>query len=341
MKIFVLHLLRRFGFFALFRRLYRHKTLILAYHAVEIHDETEFRRQLFISQQTLAKRLDYLAKYCQVVSLERINNSSGRNRVVITLDDGWYSNLTLAAPLLAQYQFPYTVYLTDEDTPEGLPMFHVGLSYILTKNVGQRFVYNHPSGLSIDEVISREGVDPLIERIEPLKSGPDDMALLHQVAATLNFDFQPSIDNKAFTLISQEQAKQLHQQGANLQLHTHSHDTPLQNYSDFAARIEQNRQYINQITQPQDLQKPKQQNQPSPQHYCYPAGTFEAKTMEYLKQMGIASARTALPGFCDENTDPLALPSFLDSENIPQIVFEAEVCGLMSFLRSLVAKIKP
>lgn len=328
MKILVLQLLKKIGIFALFRFINRNKTMMLSYHAVAVADETDFRRQLFIRPETLTQRLAHLQKYYQVIPLAELSKTDGQlqHRVILTLNDGWYPNYKLAAPLLADYQLAYTVYLTGEQSPDQQPIFHVCLSYILTMNIGKRFQYQHASGVDIDEVLTRERVDPLIELIEPTKdtSIENDTPLLLSIAASLDFDLQPTIDNRVFNLVSSEEAQRWAQLGADLQMHTHTHDTPLDSLTAFTAKLTKNRDYIESLTGKK------------PMHYSYPVGIYQPQTVEYLRRMEVCSARTTNAGLISQDTPPLELPSFADSENIPQIVFEAQLCGIMPLVQRLI-----
>jgi hypothetical protein len=57
--------------------------------------------------------------------------------------------------------------------------------------------------------------------------------------------------------------------------------------------------------------------------------------------MGILSATTCESGFVTKKTNPYYLPRFLDGENIPKIIFEAEVCGVLDLLRKIKSLVKP
>jgi hypothetical protein len=54
-----------------------------------------------------------------------------------------------------------------------------------------------------------------------------------------------------------------------------------------------------------------------------------------FEKLGIKSATTCEPGLVDQHTNPFFMPRFLDGENIDQIVFEAELCGVGHFLRKI------
>lgn len=335
MKLIVLHVLRALGFFYLSRRLVANKTLILAYHGFEVLDETRFRDQLFIKAQTLKQRFDYLKKHCNVVPLdafdqgqsenqsENQSKDQSKNQVMITIDDGWYSTLSVAAPLLKQYNMPYTVYLTTENVLDNQPIFHIALDYILGHNLGKRLIYANGRGFDIDRVISHENIDHLCQSIKAVKTQPNDTALLSEIAKALQFDFQQVIDKKTLTLMSVDEVRSIKALGASIQLHTHTHNTPLDDGDLFAEEINLNRQHIIDIVGQ------------TPEHHCYPSGVYNLDSFAHLRCLNVKTATTCYPGFVNRTSDNMELPRFLDAENIPQIVFEAEVSGVLEIFRNL------
>lgn len=331
MKVWILHLLKALGFFHLCRRLVADKTLVLAYHGFEIADETGFRPQLFIKPETLERRLAYLQKHCNIIALDDYDKHSPvKNKVVITVDDGWYSTLTLGAPIFNKFDMPYTVYLTTENVLDNQPIYHVALSYILHKNVGKRLQYGNGGKFELDVVITEQNIPEIVEATTPAKREKNDTELLRAIAKALNFDFETTIENRALTLMDVRQVREIQALGADIQLHTHTHNTPLYSYPEFCREIEENRTHITDITGIR------------PEHHCYPSGVYNENSFGYLKRLGVKSATTCYPGFVDRHTNPMEVPRFLDSERIPQIVFEAEVSGVQEVLRNVLrGKIKP
>lgn len=320
----VLYILRALGVFYICRKWIANKTLVLAYHGFEIDDECQFRDQLFIKADTLKRRLKYLEKHCHVVSLNDYEqHGPQKNKVVITIDDGWYSTLSVAAPIFNEIQMPYTVYLTTENVLDNQPIFHVALSYILHRNVGKYLSYSNENGLRIEQTITTENMPDIVESFTPAKREKNDTMLLRDVARCLNFDFNPTIENKALTLMSVKQTQAIQKLGADIQLHTHTHDTPLNSYELFAEEINVNRDHITAITGIK------------PEHHCYPSGVYNTDSFGHLNRLGVKTATTCYPGLCDRQTNPMEIPRFLDSERIEQIVFEAEVSGVSELLRKL------
>jgi len=137
MKISILYLLRGIGFFKLSKFLVRKKLLILAYHGVEINDESSFSPQLFIKPITLEQRMRYLKK--EGFNLLGLNEALQKfdtdflpmNSVVITVDDGWYSTMYHADHIFSKYAYPYTIFVTSYYVKKEIPVLNIVLRYIL------------------------------------------------------------------------------------------------------------------------------------------------------------------------------------------------------------------
>jgi len=137
------------------------------------------------------------------------------------------------------------------------------------------------------------------------------------------------IENERFLgLLSFSEIKKLSNQGVDIQLHTHRHTIPFDDREKFINEIYENKYYL-------DLYVKNKM-----EHFCYPSGQHNAKCESVLKDIGILSATTCEPGFVTKKSNPYYLPRFLDGENIPQIVFEAEVCGVTNLLRKIRGLIK-
>lgn len=324
MKSIILYVFKYLGGFWFARKLVCNKTLILAYHSFETIDETNFRPKLFIKSSTFERRLRYLKKYSNIINLNDISKvDKPNNSVVITIDDGWASTLTLAAPLLKNYNFPYTIYLTTESVLAEQPIFHILLDYILRGSLGKTLSLDDFKEKLLSPVITLGSIPEITKKVDALKVTKYDTDLLRRIAQDLGFNLNEVISKKSFTLLSLEEILAIIDLGANIELHTHTHYTHLDDEKAFNNEIIINQKNIERITGVK------------PVHHCYPSGSFNQSSSQYLKALGIQSATTCNPGFCDANSNIFELPRFLDGENIPQIIFEAEVSGVLELFRKL------
>jgi peptidoglycan/xylan/chitin deacetylase (PgdA/CDA1 family) len=87
---------------------------VIAYHAVGPCPPSVDRENLFVSADSFARQMAYLARRRAVIPLESLVRGEvppGRPPVAITFDDGFRSVLTAAAPILRRHGFPATVFV--------------------------------------------------------------------------------------------------------------------------------------------------------------------------------------------------------------------------------------
>jgi peptidoglycan/xylan/chitin deacetylase (PgdA/CDA1 family) len=115
-----LHLLSyQSGISSLYARLQpRSVATILMYHSIPAEQEAQWMDPYnCLSAKTFENQMKFLAQHRQVISIEQLiqqlekGEPIRRGTVVITFDDGYRNNFTIAAPILAKYNLPATIYL--------------------------------------------------------------------------------------------------------------------------------------------------------------------------------------------------------------------------------------
>lgn len=334
MKTTILFFLKWIGFFRISRFLIRKKLLILAYHGVEISDESSFSPELFIKQETLKKRMEYLKSKNFILlcldealdSLEKENLPS--NSIVVTVDDGWYSTLELFHSILSDFNFPYTIYVTSDYVEKKVPVLNVVLRYLIwssTMKVADLSLLKTEKlkgFFTIDTDEAKKELEKLLlEHFHSIKQSEFQLRFIKRVSRALNSDYKKIKKKRFLSLLSFSEIKSLSVRGVDIQLHTHTHGVPKDNEEKFNFEISEN------------IQKLEPHVKNSLKHFCYPSGRYCFNCDTILKNHGICSATTCEPGFVTKETNTYFLPRFLDGENIPQIIFEAEVCGVLDISR--------
>ena len=120
-------------------------------------------------------------------------------------------------------------------------------------------------------------------------------------------------------LLAPDEVMRLAADGADIQLHTHRHRTPLDREL-FLREIEDNRQSIQAMT---GLR---------PSHFCYPSGVYDHRFLPWLQEAGIVSATTCETGFASRSSNQLLLPRFLDNAALSSIEFESWLTGVSAAL---------
>jgi peptidoglycan/xylan/chitin deacetylase (PgdA/CDA1 family) len=328
----MLHAMRMLGAFKLAQFLTRKRLRILAYHAIAVGDQHEFAPFVFMQESTFRRRLEILRKRrMQVISLDdavkRLQAGSNRaGEVVITIDDGWWSTLEFAAPLLKRFGYPATLYLATRHAAEETPVAPVVLGYMFWKRNETRLVLADVDA-SVNGTYELSGAGDaaqalLVQKISQLDRDAQ-ARMLKQVAEKLGLEASALTADNRFRMIALNDIRTLEQMGVDTQLHTHDHSMP-DDFSEFREQVEQNRHYIRMY----------KHGEP-PRHFCYPSGRYSDKHAQWLGQLDILSATTCDPGLNGRSENRYVLRRFLDSDNISDIEFEGHISGVFEIARLL------
>ena len=322
------------GLFAVARWLLRNKVRVLCYHGFTTIDEHLNVPGLFIEPHEFKKRMSYLKrKGYKVIGLDQAYNEveqgvKDKDRVVITIDDGYVSVLHKAAPIIKKYNFPSTLYLTSYFFDKDCPVFTLAVSYMFWKT---KITTADFSVLGIGSLAeykncqltpeNKHKVSVLIKEYgQPLKGNEKRVTLLKAVGEVLQVDFAQLNKDRLFNLVTEEELHQLIQMGVDIQLHTHRHTFPVDEEIS-RKEIRDNKHAVNPL-----LAAPMT-------HFCYPSGVWTTRHWKVLEEEQIKTATTCQTGLVDEKSPRFAWPRILDSSRVSQIEFEAEVSGFNELLR--------
>lgn len=316
---------QRAGGFWLAQRLRPPGIPILCYHGFSLGDEHRFRPALFIRAEAFEQRLAWLKRNrYQVIPLgeaiERLDSGRlGKRELVITIDDGFYSVATTGWPLLKAYGYPATLYATTYYAQHANPIFRLAIQYFFWRSgrVATRF-----DDLAPVAQRGGEAMWPLINWAERDLSEEKRWRLAEQVAVRLEADAAELRTSRRLSLLTIPELQALAADGLDLELHTHRHNLP-EEAAGIAREIADNRTALERAA-------------PGPRrHFCYPSGIWKLEHWPVLDSLGIVSATTCAPGINRSDTPRLALRRFLDSEDLTQPDFEAELTGFKTLWRGL------
>lgn len=309
----------------------RERLLILAYHGISTHDEHLWDDSMFMPAQVLRRRLELIENSrCTVLPLaeaiERLyQNDLPERSVAITFDDGAQDFHSAAFPLLRQFGFPVTVYLSTFYSDFNHPVFDVMCAYLLWKArasvLDLRKLIDRDESIDLEIDASRKLAVKRIREFASENQLPADAKneLLTRLAGQLEIDYLPLIDRRAMHLLNPEEVKSLAAEGVDFQLHTHRHRTP----SDrdlFLREIQDNRLSIQAMTG-------RRAN-----HFCYPSGVYEFAFLPWLQEAGVTSATTCDFGLASAMSDRLLLPRLVDVSSLSEIEFESCLSGVSAAL---------
>jgi peptidoglycan/xylan/chitin deacetylase (PgdA/CDA1 family) len=309
----------------------RSRLLILAYHGVSLADEHEWDSSLFMSHENFAARLRLLKRAgCAVLPLgeavERLYaNDLPDKAVALTFDDGTRDFKERAHPLIAEFGFPVTLYLTTFYSEFARPVFNVVVSYLLWKGRSSRLdlsaLVGQGASLDLSTRAARdEAARELREFAEREKMSAEERdALAASLARRLKIDYDALAGSRLLQILGPGEVKELSDAGVDVQLHTHRHRAPLERGL-FLREIEDNRSRIRALTGK------------TAEHFCYPSGIYDARHLPWLEEACVRSATTCDAGLASRESNRLLLPRLIDSSSLSEVEFEGWLTGLSSAL---------
>jgi peptidoglycan/xylan/chitin deacetylase (PgdA/CDA1 family) len=345
LKLTVLRLLRSGGVFELVAGSgwRRQRLLILCYHGTSLDDEHQWRSALYITPDTLRERLASLKRGGYAVlplgeALERLRAQTLPARsVVLTFDDGTYDFYCKARPLLQEYGFPATVYLTTYYVLSERPVFNLICSYMLWKRRERVIADAREIGLEGPLDLATEAgrhriVRSLIDLAQREKmTGQQKDDLAGRLAGFLGIDYGALKAKRILQLMNTNEVRDAARSGIDIQLHTHRHRTP-EDEVQFRREIRENKAQILALASSRAV------------HFCYPSGVYRPPFLPWLQAERVVSATTCDAGLCTHQSDSLLLPRFVDSQGRTQVEFESWTAGvgdLLAFRRAATQKYVP
>lgn len=305
----------------------RERLLILAYHGISVDDEHHWNSSLYMTKDTFGARLRLIKQSgCNVLPLEEALSrlyagDLPEKSVAITFDDGTYDFYRQAYPLLREFGYPATLYLTTFYSHFNRPVFDVACSYLLWKGSKKTLDMKALCGLDARVDLSSdqaraEALKQLTRfAVEERYSAEAKDELLLSLARELDVDYDAFLASRILQLIRPDEVKELAAAGVDMQLHTHRHRTP-QDRGLFLQEIEDNRKSIREMTGD------------SASHFCYPSGVWNANFLPWLKEARIKSATTCEIGLASRESDCLLLPRLVDVWGLSPIEFESWLTGV-------------
>jgi len=331
-KRICLRLCKYAGLFRLARALTRQRLRILCYHGFAIGEEARARPGLFMSAATFSRRLHTITRMgMNVIPLQTALEAMNEGRLpamslVITIDDGFHSTFSIAIPLLREYGFPATVYVTSYYCVNQHPVFRLAVQHLFAlteqRSLNTSGLLEEPAEeRSLGSAEDRDACAWDIIRFGEQRDSEEERAgILRSLASRLEVDLEEVVRTRGLHIMSEEEVRKTADAGYDVQLHTHRHRLPLDG-EQILREIEDNRAVLAPL-----VRKPLV-------HLCYPSGVWSKGQFPWLEKAGIASATTCDVGLNDYRTPTLALRRFLDTEFVSAIEFEAELSGFMDLLR--------
>ena len=307
------------------------RVLVLGYHGVSLGDEHLWDPSLYLSADTFRRRMEALKRSrCTVLSLEEALSLIAANElpersVVLTFDDGTYDFYRVAWPILREFGYPATVYLTT---------YYVEHRYASTPGIWSYLLWKaNGSSVNVREILGKDVIFSLKDesgRAEAMRQirtfvGSENVDAKYRnifsekLANILGLDFTSICDRRILQLMSPEEVHELGRDGVSVQMHMHVHLSPPVREA-YIDNLEANHKFITKLTGSK------------PNHFCYPSGCYSQENVDWLRECGVESATTCEPGLFSARTERLLIPRLMDSSNMSDTVFESWLVGIGALL---------
>lgn len=306
---------------------------ILMYHGIS-KDETPEWTQLSVKQ--FEQQMRYITNNCSPLSLaDAIACLSGKKQlpekpVVVTFDDGYLSNFTLAKDILEEYQIPATVFvttalITEANEPPVLLWFdRIYNAFLNTAATSFAF---EPLGLNdFDFNTTNERVSAAEKVMSLLKEFPADKKndFVGRIVDKLQppKSSPPKYHGASWAEI--KQAEPIISVGA----HTVNHEI-LTRLSPQEAELE--------ISNSKSIIEDKTGDKV--EHFAYPNGRkedFNDTIIEFVRKAGYTGAVTTVEGLNKPGENPYTLKRIAISSDIDYIQFVLLTGGTISSLKKLI-----
>lgn len=304
----------------------RQRLLILCYHGVSLQDEHEWDPELFVTPAFLRRRFEILNNMDYTIlplgeAVRALQTGSLPHRsVVLTFDDGFYNFYSAAVPLLEEFGYSATNYVSSYHCINQRPLLRLTLRYLLWRARQQVVPAGMFPGLDTAIELSTSDqrnylADRLLKQAEKLAHDRmAQLAWLGSVATSLGINWQEIVDSRLFHLMTTDELAEVARRGFDIQLHTHRHRTP-RDKSTFMAEIRENRRILETTT-----------GHPAT-HFCYPCGDVDPMFLPWLRELNVETATTGVIGLAKAEHDPLLLPRFVDTMAQSETQFESWLSG--------------
>jgi peptidoglycan/xylan/chitin deacetylase (PgdA/CDA1 family) len=278
-------------------------TTILMYHSVPTSDLARWIDPCnSMPPDAFERQMAFLARHRNVISINALVSSLRqgvllpRGTVAITFDDGYLDNLTVAAPILAKYELPATLYLTtgaiDRAQPQWIDALYTAFSYRSCSALSLED-YGLQTWQLTDSSALRQAYFAIVHKL--LKAGAEDRQ--HLMEVVLN-QLAPT-QKPPRLLMTWEEVRQLRQQFPNFELGAHT-----ANHIDLGTHSHLAVQEIET-----SLDRIEAETGYRPRHFAYPYNRYNAAAQSAVKRLNLKSAvATCAEPVVRQQPDFYALP---------------------------------
>jgi peptidoglycan/xylan/chitin deacetylase (PgdA/CDA1 family) len=208
----------------------RDSLLVLNYHRIGSADEDLFDPGVFsAAAEEFSDQISYLKRRVSPVTLEEalafidgtLKERARRCRVLITFDDGYLDNYTVAYPILRSHDVQGVFFLATGTVGSSQVPWWDHIAYLVRTAQRRVFFLRYPADLAVD--IDRNGLADSLQAILKLYKRPengDSARFIRELAKATQGDDPPATLRR---FLSWDEAREMIRGGMAIGSHTHSH----------------------------------------------------------------------------------------------------------------------
>lgn len=293
--------------------------VILMYHGVIARSQDPELDRWAIPTAEFIRHLDFLRRHYRIVSMERLVEALGAGErpadwIVLTFDDGFTNVFTQARPLLRERGLPYAVALPAGLLGSGRTVWSLEVRLILHYARAEVLQAPLDDGTVTLRLQSANDRRQAAERLATrLISGTDEQrqrcvnALLEQLAPG---EFGRLMEEYGeLRLMTIEQARQMHTEGATIMGHgfLHARLSDIQSPEVLGLEIQESREMLRrELDAPVDF-------------FVYPFGIGSAPARQKARAAGYRACLTSRSGYIESEADLLSLPRLHAECSLPHL----------------------
>jgi peptidoglycan/xylan/chitin deacetylase (PgdA/CDA1 family) len=298
----VYSLAENLGFNSLLNYFSRTDVAVLMYHGF-CTDDCPVDSWTLVRESDFEQQLIYLKKKYDIVSfrdvLERKYTAGGKRKVILTFDDGYKSNYSIAFPLLKKYNVPATIFVATNFIESGKMFWYDRVIYSL-QNCTRNFLDLSPIGLPCVKLDSNDpqtrwgAVQQLLTEMKK-RSGDDREVLAEKIANFVEEKFESA--DFFGSLLVDDIRNMLASHLIEIGSHTHNHEILTQlDAAEVIKTVSISMDRLGEITgKVIDA-------------FSYPNGDYSQSVVDTVKGLGIECAFTTEKGFWCRHTGLMVIP---------------------------------
>ena len=282
---------------------------VLCYHGVEEQIINPYVQEIHMALTEFEKQISLIKKHFEVISLDYLyellndNKRIDPRQIVITFDDGYLNNYTIAAPLLEAHNMAFSIFLSTNhiETRERFPMYKMlcAVYHCTTNKICLSSLNNKYDVSTLDKQIVTAAK---IKNVLKTSGRELHYKIIDELSDLLPDEQWNELNEKYLSdkPMKWEKAYELSRKGVTIGSHGHDHII-LHDKQSMKETIYQIKESKNTIEQYIGECK----------YFAFPNGTssdINSHALRYLPEVGYKAALSMIPGNVKEGANGYMIP---------------------------------